>query len=194
MDIYEKREGGAVTLTIDGRLDATAAQVLERYFDRVKDGLNALTLDFSMIKYISSAGLRSVIIILKWMNGQKKRFAITNIPDEIRSVFATAGLIKLFVRDEKFIILQRELTDDHAVYALAGVLDSDGLPQVVDIIKKLEGRCVENVVFDCTKVPSISIGGKQILEEAVSRWKSRSWSFTLQNFTAVILQAPPPKH
>jgi len=181
MDIYEKKEGGNVTLTIDGCLDVATAQVLHRYFNRVRHGLEELTLDFCLLKYVSSAGLRVIIIMLKWLQSRGKRLMIVNIPDEIRSVFETAGLIKLFVRDEHFIIVQKELTGERALYAFAGIMDEESVPEINGLLAKLEGRGVPEVIFDCAKVPAVLSPVRKVLRGAEEKWQEMGRTLRIEN-------------
>ena len=70
MMIYKEKNGSALTVTLEGRLDTTTAPALEKTLKESYDGLSELTLDFAGLEYISSAGLRVLLSAQKIMNRQ----------------------------------------------------------------------------------------------------------------------------
>ena len=55
-----------------------------------ENGLVKLVFDFTNLEYISSAGLRQVIVAYKKM-AQKDGFKIINVSDEVYDVFSLTG-------------------------------------------------------------------------------------------------------
>ena len=84
-DIDEKNVDGCVTLTLNGRLDTTTAPKLIEVFERIfsKPDLRSIALDMSGCPYISSAGIRAVLIIFKRMQQVKKDFSMKNIQPDV---------------------------------------------------------------------------------------------------------------
>lgn len=70
MTVSKAADGGALTLTIAGRLDANTAPLLEAEMSGSLDGVADLTLDFGALEYISSAGLRVLLAAHKRMTKQ----------------------------------------------------------------------------------------------------------------------------
>ena len=90
MKITKERTGGVMTVALEGRLDSTGALELEEalWEDEKKQfllsQLTELTLDFSKLEYISSAGLRvlrNLYVETKYNNFQ---FKITNVNEIVR--------------------------------------------------------------------------------------------------------------
>lgn len=89
MTIERIAEGGALTLVLTGRLDTTTAPRLDAALE-VLDGVSALTLDFSALEYLSSAGLRVLLSAHKRMKG---RMTVRNVNETIREVFEVTGFL-----------------------------------------------------------------------------------------------------
>ena len=58
MKITKNLNGTSLTVALEGRLDTTTAPELEQALKESMDAATELTLDFSKLDYISSAGLR----------------------------------------------------------------------------------------------------------------------------------------
>ena len=54
-----------MTVLLDGRLDTTTAPELEQKLAQGLDSVAAITLDFTKLRYISSAGLRSYSVLIR---------------------------------------------------------------------------------------------------------------------------------
>lgn len=90
MEILKENNGNALLISVIGRLDTTTAPQLE---DEIKDsieGITDLTLDFAKLEYVSSAGLRVLLMAQKIMNKQGS-MVITNVNDDINEVFEITG-------------------------------------------------------------------------------------------------------
>ena len=92
MNIEEKIIGDTVELIITGRLDTTTAPQVESRMRESSQGYNVLVLDLSGVEYISSAGLRVVLIAHKLMAGTGGRMVVRNPSDFCRQVFEATGM------------------------------------------------------------------------------------------------------
>ncbi len=90
MTITKTQEENALTLALEGRLDTMTAPELENELKNSLDGVEALTLDFSALEYVSSAGLRVILGAQKIMNKQGE-MKITNVNEEIMEIFDITG-------------------------------------------------------------------------------------------------------
>ena len=61
MTITTTRNGSALTLQLEGRLDTTTSPQLEAELSASLDGVKQLTLDLQQLAYLSSAGLRVIL-------------------------------------------------------------------------------------------------------------------------------------
>lgn len=89
MTIQNRREGDALTLALSGRLDTTTAPMLENEIASL-DGVAKLTLDFTQLEYISSAGLRVLLVTQKKMNAQGS-MTLRGVSEEIREILDITG-------------------------------------------------------------------------------------------------------
>ena len=90
MTINKIQNGNALTISVEGRLDTTTAPELEKVIKESLSNINDLTLDFSKLDYISSAGLRVLLSAQRIMKSQGK-MKVTNINEVVREVFEVTG-------------------------------------------------------------------------------------------------------
>ena len=90
MMIFQEKNGSALTVTLEGRLDTTTAPALENTLKGSLDGVSELTLDFAGLEYISSAGLRVLLSAQKIMNRQGG-MKLKNVNETIMEIFEVTG-------------------------------------------------------------------------------------------------------
>ena len=90
MNIEQNRNGNALTLALEGRLDTTTAPRLEAALKEALPGVEALTFDFEKLEYISSAGLRVLLSAQKTMNRQGT-MKVTRANEMILEIFEVTG-------------------------------------------------------------------------------------------------------
>ena len=90
LNITKTAENGTVTFALSGRLDTATAPELEQTLIASLDGVRELTLDFSNLEYISSAGLRVLLGAQKTMNKQGT-MKITHVNASIMDIFEVTG-------------------------------------------------------------------------------------------------------
>ena len=96
MKIEITQTNDTVVAAIAGRLDTVTSSEFEKtlttYFST--PGLE-LVLDCSAMEYISSAGLRVVLMTHKNITAKGGRFIIRNLNNEVRSVFDMTGFSRI---------------------------------------------------------------------------------------------------
>ncbi len=90
MNITKKLESTKLTLFLDGRLDTTTAPQLEETFKGSLQGVTELVLDFASLAYISSAGLRVILMAVKLMKKQGS-MVVKNVNETVMEVFEITG-------------------------------------------------------------------------------------------------------
>ena len=90
MTINRTSNGSALTLAVEGRLETTTAPELEAVVKNELDGVTELTFDFSNLDYISSAGLRVLLVAHKKMNVQGS-MKVTNANEIVNEIFSVTG-------------------------------------------------------------------------------------------------------
>jgi len=90
MTINKTQNGKDLTLALEGRLDTMTAPSLETELNEDLKEAETLTLDFSKLEYISSAGLRVLLSAHKVMSA-KGGMKVTNVNEIVREVFEVTG-------------------------------------------------------------------------------------------------------
>lgn len=71
MKIDQLKEGTTLTMKVSGRLDTMTAPQLENEITGHLDGITEFIMNFSDLEYISSAGLRVLLVTTKMMEGKR---------------------------------------------------------------------------------------------------------------------------
>ncbi len=90
MTIHQEKNGNALTVALEGRLDTMTAPELEETLKEALTGVEALTFDFEKLDYISSAGLRVLLAAQKTMNRQGT-MKVTHVNEIISEIFDVTG-------------------------------------------------------------------------------------------------------
>lgn len=97
LEIHEEVVGEVRVLGLKGRLDTDTAGDLELAAkDLIDDGARNFLVDLSGVGYVSSAGLRVLLMIGKSIDG-KGSLCLCGLNATVRQVFDVAGFTQLFV-------------------------------------------------------------------------------------------------
>ena len=91
MEIKKSSEGSKLTIAVSGRLDTNTAPKFETELKSCLDGVTDLTLDFSGLDYISSAGLRVLLSVKKLMNAENCDMRVTGCNEIVKEIFEVTG-------------------------------------------------------------------------------------------------------
>ena len=94
MEIQKNLEGTTLTVKVSGRIDASNAQELTNLLNASLDGVKELIFDFTDLKYIASAGLRTLLMAQKRMNKQGKMI-IRHVDETVMEVLEMTGFSDL---------------------------------------------------------------------------------------------------
>lgn len=94
MTINKKPNGSTLTISVEGRLETTTAPELEAVIKNETDGVTELIFDFSELDYISSAGLRVLLMAQKKMSAQGS-MKVTNANEIVNEVFDITGFSEI---------------------------------------------------------------------------------------------------
>jgi anti-anti-sigma factor len=80
----------------DGRVDGANAREFQTALDAaIDDNEFSVVLDMEQLSYISSAGLRVILLTAKALQGRNRKFAICALSESIREVFEISGFDKI---------------------------------------------------------------------------------------------------
>ena len=90
MTITKELNGTELKIALEGRLDTVTAPELEAELNQIPENAESLTMDFSKLEYISSAGLRVLLSAHKTMSA-RGGMKITNVNEIVQEVFEVTG-------------------------------------------------------------------------------------------------------
>ena len=91
MTINKTINGNQAVYAVSGRLETITAPELEEALKTGLDGIAGLTLDFTELDYISSAGLRVVLFAQKQMTAAGGKMKILNPNEIVSEIFDVTG-------------------------------------------------------------------------------------------------------
>jgi anti-sigma B factor antagonist len=104
MEIGDKKVGDVVILYLSGRLDAYAANDVEKKLIAATEKTPvSLIVSMEKLEYISSSGLRVLLASLKKARKQQGDIRLTCLQPYVKEVFDVAGFTQLFKVFEKEI-------------------------------------------------------------------------------------------
>lgn len=97
MDINTERRGGIIIARISGRIEGgpVAEELQERLNGTADPGDRSLVLDCREIAYISSAGLRAFMIVMRQKQAAGVRMIACGMSLPVRTVFEVSGIDQL---------------------------------------------------------------------------------------------------
>lgn len=101
MEIDVQENSNANVLYIEGRLDANSAPDLEkRLYEVIDRGEKAVILDFAHVAYISSAGLRILLMGAKKLKGTGRNLLLCNLNTSVMEVLKITGFHRVLAIHE----------------------------------------------------------------------------------------------
>jgi anti-anti-sigma factor len=92
MEISEEHVGDTCVVTAKGRLDGGAsAAFAERIGGLISDPNPKLLIDFAGVDFVTSAGLRAVLLLVKKVKAAGGTFALCSVQDSVREVLDITG-------------------------------------------------------------------------------------------------------
>ena len=95
MQLDREQQHGVLILKPSGRLDSNTAQQFEKDLLAQLDNNPHVVLDLAGLNYISSAGLRVLLIAAKQVKQKAGRLALCDLQDSIRQVFEISGFLSI---------------------------------------------------------------------------------------------------
>ena len=90
MEIFKIKDDTHLTIVLEGELNTITAPDLEKVIKDNLSNIKLLVLDFGKLEYLSSAGLRVLLIAQKIMDSQGKMI-VKNVNSTIMDIFEMTG-------------------------------------------------------------------------------------------------------
>ena len=92
MEISKRREKDVLVISLKGRLDAVTSPVLEKELtDLMAGGERFLVMDLGDLDYVSSAGLRSILVAVKRLKEKQGKLLLASLKGVVREAFEISG-------------------------------------------------------------------------------------------------------
>ena len=96
MGINAERAGGTLIARADGRIDSSNSREFHSELEAaIADSDTSVVLDFEDVAYISSAGMRVILLAAKGLQQSGTEFVLCSMNDSIREVFKISGFDKI---------------------------------------------------------------------------------------------------
>ena len=92
MNILKSYIEKELTLSVEGRINSVTSKDLDNAINNEIGNFDSLTLDFTNLEYISSAGLKVLIATHRKLQPDNIPFTIKNANDVIMEVFRLSGV------------------------------------------------------------------------------------------------------
>lgn len=97
MQMAHDRQGDVRIVRLSGRLDSVAALSAEIGFDAALGDMRPrIVLDLTRLDYISSAGLRMLLVIAKRIEQKQGGIALFGLLPDVREIFSVSGFDTIF--------------------------------------------------------------------------------------------------
>ncbi|MEM5787018.1 MAG: STAS domain-containing protein [Syntrophobacteraceae bacterium] len=97
MEIEGSSTEKALVVRLKGRMDAVAAPEFDKKCSEwLAGGMYNVVLDFSDLEYISSIGLRSILVLGKQIKGQNGKLHLCSLNKTVGGVFQMSGFAAIF--------------------------------------------------------------------------------------------------
>jgi anti-anti-sigma factor len=97
MELKEQKSDQCVIIGINGRLDTTNYSILEKkLMDMIDNRQDRILVDCSHMDYVSSSGLRILLMALKKISLTKGKFVLCSLQENIKEIFEISGFTSIF--------------------------------------------------------------------------------------------------
>ncbi len=92
MEIKIDRQDDIMVLSLSGRMDAVSSPAFDKELERlISESNKRFILDLSALDYISSAGLRSILLVSKRLKQEGGALLLSCLKDMVKEVFDISG-------------------------------------------------------------------------------------------------------
>ena len=96
MGIKTERTGATLVATAEERVDGANARGFQNDLEQaIEEGDRTVILDLKQLFYISSAGLRAILLTAKGLQRQQAKLAVCSLSDPVREIFEISGFDKI---------------------------------------------------------------------------------------------------
>ena len=94
-NISTETTGTSITISIEGVLDSSTSPKLETVIENNLKDVKEVCFDLAKLEYMTSAGLRAILVAQQEMDRIDGYMVVKNVPDEVMVVFSATGFANL---------------------------------------------------------------------------------------------------
>lgn len=87
MIVKERKEGAKLVAIVEGRIDTNTSPEITEYFQNKLNGVKEFELDLENVDYVSSAGLRSILLAQKIIDGNGGKMCVSHVCKQVMETF-----------------------------------------------------------------------------------------------------------
>lgn len=91
LNINKDLSGETLNIALEGLLDSKTAPDLEAILEELLPNLTEINFDFEKLDYLTSAGLRVLLIAQQEMDDKNGKMTLKNVSDDIMEIFDYTG-------------------------------------------------------------------------------------------------------
>jgi anti-sigma B factor antagonist len=96
MTLETSEENGVVTARLEGSLDGKTAPEVREQLNPIVASQSKLILDLNKVDYLSSAGLRLLLLLYRELSAKNGKLALLGVSADIRTVMSHTGFLSFF--------------------------------------------------------------------------------------------------
>ncbi|GAB2490540.1 STAS domain-containing protein [Streptosporangium sandarakinum] len=96
LDVTVSKEGELAVVALTGDLDSRTAPVVQEHVGRALAEHRLLALDLSNLRYMSSAGLRVMLLSYRQAQCASGQMAVVGLSEELRMLMSAVGFLNFF--------------------------------------------------------------------------------------------------
>ncbi|MCR5490841.1 MAG: STAS domain-containing protein [Bacilli bacterium] len=99
MTITKKQNGSELLVELSGRLDTITAPEFNKFLTENLSGIKTLIIDLGKVDYVSSAGLRVLLLAHKTM-AEEGQLIIRHVIKDVMDIFTMTGFNEIFTIED----------------------------------------------------------------------------------------------
>jgi anti-sigma B factor antagonist len=96
MRLEASEDNGILTVRLEGSLDGKTSPEAREQLQRFLAANSKLILDLTNVEYLSSAGLRLLLVLYRELAAKKGKLALLGVSEDIRTVMSHTGFLSFF--------------------------------------------------------------------------------------------------
>jgi anti-sigma B factor antagonist len=102
MEVHTKSVGDVSVVEVSGDVDGSTSPVLQEHVLALAQPGSKLIVDMSNVGFMSSAGLRVMLLLYRQITGNKGKVVLVGLSESIQDTMSATGFLKYFTTAPTF--------------------------------------------------------------------------------------------